>query len=429
MTTTYTALREGLSRLIGDWLSVTGAATGCTTTALKSTALAEYGNSYFSDGGYFILGPTGTSSAIEVRKVTSFVQSTYLASIFTNYPFTTAPTSMACELHKINPDKKKKALNVAIKSLYSWLRQEVVDETIMTEPNQIEYAVPSTITDIQQIFYSTWPASDTSDTELGSNMSFDNWTASAPDDWTASAQVTTAQEDDDDFVLSGSYSCKATIAASQTGTLYSDSVSSPTDYAGQRITFDMWVYCRTASRVKADIYDGSTTTQSSYHQGRGWERLSVSATMPTTPTALQGGISFASGTTALTIYCDDAHLMYRERKPTYEPYPLYGWDVYNSVLYLPASIVKNRLITLKGTTYLSTVDAEADTTEADEPQVQLLYAEAARYLYQELISTGPKEDITRHQQLAGYYSGEVERLKRRVGKLIPAHQMKVPGYP
>lgn len=59
-------------------------------------------------------------------------------------------------------------------------------------------------------------------------------------------------------------------------------------FAGRDVTVGIWILTSTASHVRIDIYDGSTSTYSDYHTGSGsWEWIEITKTCSASATAFR----------------------------------------------------------------------------------------------------------------------------------------------
>jgi phage-related protein len=132
----------------------------------------------------------------------------------------------------------------------------------------------------------------------------ESWSAgdsSAPDGWAMSGTAGSVAKEDT-TIKYGSYSMKI-ISGSSNSYKATYSHSDYDDYEGKTITFGMWVKCSTASKARIYIYDGTTTTNSSYHAGDGeWEWIEVEGQIGASNTELTFGCEVQSST--ITAYFD-----------------------------------------------------------------------------------------------------------------------------
>ena len=176
------------------------------------------------------------------------------------------------------------------------------------------------------------------------------------------------------------------------------------------MSFKVMAYCGVASRLRASISDGTTTTYSSYHSGNGWEELTVSAVMQATPTAVTVGAYLLSGATAVTFYLDEAILTMGQRAVNAGETPVYNWKQSDTVLELPYTPVFNQRIHLIGQGYLTSISADTDTMEVSEQHLPLLYEQALVILFQKFRK--PQMNTEYVDSQIAYHMGRVSELKR-----------------
>lgn len=156
---------------------------------------------------------------------------------------------------------------------------------------------------------------------------FEEWTdgvALAPDDWTAGGTgIAVAREST--IVKSGAYSMKLTNQASNEGYLLSDTTSNPQydldELEEKEVTYGMWVYTSTASRVRLRLGDEVGTfayTDSDYHTGGGdWEWLTVTRTLRAGITDIALRVQIETGT-SIVAYADGGVLKYGDAAYAYD---------------------------------------------------------------------------------------------------------------
>jgi len=107
---------------------------------------------------------------------------------------------------------------------------------------------------------------------------------------------------------------------------------------------------------------------------------------------------------------------------------LLNWTAHeNGVLEFRQSLSSDRPIRLIGIGYLSSVSADTDTMELDDPQTELLYAEAACFLYRRSLAKSPSETQGVYGLLLAYWENEVHRWRNRVGMGVPPTKRNAPG--
>ncbi len=126
-------------------------------------------------------------------------------------------------------------------------------------------------------------------------------TSVAPDGWTMTGTAGSVAREGT-IVKFGSYSMKITSGSSST---YSAeySFSDYSSYKGRTMTFGAYIYCGTADKARISIYDGVSTSNSSYHTGSStWEYVSVTAKIDSSATEITLSCEVAS--TSIAAYFD-----------------------------------------------------------------------------------------------------------------------------
>lgn len=416
MAKTRAQLRADLSKEIFDYWASKCSGNGTTATVVDTSLADRLRQPAGNQWVYFTSG----NNISECRRVLSYTATTItVARAFSN----ATATNETYELHSFDPVDLHFAIEYARTAIYRDVFLGIDDETLFTQANLNRYALPSTVVDVKQVKLGR--AYEAITKELLENAGFEKWTSSSdPEDWAAATELTLAQEDT--FVWQGGYSCKCT-ATTSAGEL-PQSISDPTDYAGQRLTFLARIYCMTASRVKVALYDGTTTTSSTdFHGGAGWELIEVSATMPSAPSEVTAKITNAAGTVH-AFYVDACHLWAGLKRPS-GPYSLeLNWDIVNDVLVLKSFPSHPRSLRIIGTGYLSAVTSDTASMEINDPQTQILYAAAAKWLYQQLSQREPGQDQPTAQAMIAYWDRELELRKRRHAMASPALKRNSPDF-
>ena len=185
----------------------------------------------------------------------------------------------------------------------------------------------------------------------------------------------------------------------------------------------------TSGEVKVALYDGTTQTASTdYHQGLGWETLSVSATMPSAPSEVTARIINDGPTTAFAYYIDSAILWSAQKRAASHYSLLLNWTTDGTTLEFPYTISESYPIRVVGTGHLSSGSADTDTMELDDPQTELLYAQAAVYLYRQILSKSPGQAQQSYLQLLAYWEEQVKRLKSSVAMSSPPVFRMAPSW-
>lgn len=423
MTTALSVMRQAVGKKMGE--VITGACdAGATTTSIPDADLAIYEDDELNNRWLLM---TSGSQAGEQTKISDFAQTNGVITLKT--ALTGAPAAGdTFEIHKYNPDDIEDALNEAITKAYPEFCQLLTNEDLTSKAYQHDYAVPSTLEGRpHQIWIERGLGWDFEDNKI-KNGGFEDWTGSSPDDWDTPTGITlsAAKEENEEPVKYGEYSAKCVVAANTAASHY-QTLDNPAYFDSQKCTYSEWVYCRTATRVKVAIVDNVGSTPSTvYHQGKGWELLKVVHTVTTSPTSVKGGVTVDSGA-AITIYRDNVMFVRGERQAD-RPYDLNHHWVYDEgagVVRFREALPEDRSIRLMGKGLLSTVSADTDTVELDEPEVQYLYAEAIAYMYWKVVGDSLGTDSQRYEQRRLYWQNEAERLRWRYKMRLPSAQIGV----
>jgi len=159
-------------------------------------------------------------------------------------------------------------------------------------------------------------------TNLGN---FDLWSAgttSAPDGWSLSGGGATIAREGTIKKI-GSYSAAITRNTSNPSLWQDCHTEKGIDYwKGRTVTLSCWSYATVANRLRIYIYDGITTTLSSYHTGDStWQLLTVTKTISDSATRLTAYLLYITdGDT--TCYSDGAMLVEGAMPYAFSPKPL-----------------------------------------------------------------------------------------------------------
>jgi len=424
MTTTLHNAMIALSKEIGDyWASTTNYAG--TSTTLVDTALQAKTNDWITDEAYAFLAeePASAAAIYDERKISSLSDYT-----LTTLAFSAAPgTGIDYEVHRLfSPSDKRIALVNAAKNVYPGCFNEVWDETLVC---------------------GNWLK----------DGSFERWTTSSNlTDWTETT-VTATQTSTLPYYKHGSYSCKLDTAA---GTLDQE-ITEFKDLQflrGRNATFTCQGWCDTASCLRLSINDGTTQTYSEYHAGDdAWTEDnprddSFYVTQYIDPNATQVTFTIHHGVAAATSYVDDARVISEPRGKLYighlglaqnRPHQVFIEPSYYSqqedwikvfdykvdpsgYLYIPTTYPADRRLRIRGIGYLdflaSGVSSTAwtSTIALDEPQLKVLVAEAALYLYTTMAlpnyESGTRDEFAK---ASTYWASEVEKRKAKFGMKSP----------
>uniref|UniRef100_A0A6M3JUI5 Uncharacterized protein n=1 Tax=viral metagenome TaxID=1070528 RepID=A0A6M3JUI5_9ZZZZ len=409
MTKTLASLRQGLSEWVGDWWS--GTVDSGEKNFLNDAALADKRDQ--ANSGQWVLFVSGTTSGTDdgqIRLIDSYSDEDNKYEIRWRRPLSAdLVAAVVYEIHRYHPDDIKRALNFARLSAYPYIYRFIDDSTTYVQESQREYALPSSMEGSPDEVYIT--DTITINDEILENNGFEDWDSSSdPADWGTATNLTLAQETT--FVWEGNNSCKCTSTAAA-GSL-PQTISSASAYAGQKLTFSAPVYANSATRIRLSIYDGTNTTYSSYHGGSGWEELTVSATMPASPSELTVKVEVAAGT-AMVFYVDGAcHLWASRRKPSGTPQPILNYRVNGTLLELPHCPATGRFIRVVGKGLLSSVSSDTDEMEVSDPQTFILYAASYLYLLEQSAARKPTDSTEIYKEI-GRTQARLAQLKRECG--------------
>lgn len=425
MSTTLLAAEQELSKQLGDSWQSTTTSTGSTTT-LVDTALMAKQNDWVTKETYDFITSEPAASGTQIyeeRLVSSLVNSTGTLTVLAHTGIIDDnSTHVSYEVHRLfSPSEKRRALIAAARLAYPHIFKEIRNEALVS---------------------GNWL----------NDGSFEVWSSStALTNWTKAGSSTLAQTSTAYYFKHGAYSCKISGAADnirQSVTNYDDLKR----LAGKAVTFTVQGWCDTASCLRIAIYDGTTYTYSDYHDGSDtWtennDPLEVTATIQDNPSVIAFIIYHDDAAGAS--YVDDARVISGDYGKIYignlglarnrphqvliEPRDYYTgepwlpirnitYDVTNGYMYLPYWVETDYRLRVLGIGYLNFLtSAGAASTDwvlasiaIDSPQLDILIAQAALYLYTEMsmpnFTQGTRE---KYMEMAGYWKQE---LADRVAK-------------
>jgi hypothetical protein len=379
-----------------------------------STELQDAGFDDFSGGGSgddslenFYIYLLGTNNDRFVRRAAAYDASAGKLTA-TGAAFSAESGSVDFELHRYHPIILRDLANDVSRSLWPMLHVPV-SRYLFTQQSQYQYDVPSAIRRGPDEIWLSRELETTHGNNILSNAGFGAFTGGVPDSWSATT-LDTAEEVAGTLpfnyaTIDGS-SVRCTSQTGNVGTLLQN-ISSPSTHSGQRITFQVWVYCLTSGKVRTQIDINSTnhtgtTGDGGEHRGAGWELLTHFEDSLITLSTLRFGVRVDSDATDNTeFYIGSAVAVVGPRQePQVKAEKLMNWkyreDMQGTTLrqyvHFPYDFPDNRLLEFKGKDYLSSVTAETDTFEAGKPQIDLLYMAMANELYEEYIAHIPDAD-------------------------------------
>jgi len=418
MTTTLANARIALAKDMGDyWASATTSAGNAGGTTMIDTALKNKSNDWITNDTWDIITEAAHAALNEERLVASLDNSTGTPTLNAAHSVQIG-SGIDYELHRVgSPSDKRLALIDAAKETFPFLYAKVRNQS-KTVGNWLL------------------------------NGDVEKWTASTePDSWARGGTITAAQETTAKLFTRGLSSCK--LSASTSGYLY-QSWTENDDLKflrGHTVHFRAKGWCNTASALRLAIYDGTTTTYCSYHDGdSAWtdldqDGLYVDATISETATDVSLRVYLDSATA--TAYVDDLQATCGNYDKVYvgdlsialnkgirvsyqwegnlqaEPWAIlrtFNLDAANGYLYLPNYLSIGYHLRIEGMGYLDFLASGAASTAwtatiaVDDPQLKILTAKAAAIMYRKLsqpiYSSG---DRTSFYGALGYWEREFER--------------------
>lgn len=429
MTTTLLLAEAELSRQLGDfWDSTTTSAGDASGTFLIDTGLKEQVDEWITPETFDML--TSGDQDEEERKVLSLNKETGTLTFLPHGG--DVASGVTYRVHRLfSASEKGRALVYAARHAFPHIFNERRDESKVL---------------------GNWLR----------NSSFEIWTASTVPDYFVKDTTTLAENTTAPYVFHGSSSMKLSTAA---GNVYTNNTQVPdfNELAGRSVTLRlMRAWCDTASCLRIAIYDGADYTYSDYHDGDSAVRnlsnpLYVTANIAYEPTEITFIIyhDVAAGTSYVDdlrmtdpvrnkIYIGDLnfaqdrpHQVSREQRRSLSPYSqrepwvaMKGWEVdKDDYLHIPAGISDYRL-RIEGIDYLDFILSGASSTDwsatiaIDSPQLDILVAEAAIYLYQQkLFPNYTTGDTDRYEYALRYWFEELRMRQGKFGMIAPATSM------
>lgn len=427
MATTREALRGllldaiGLAPFSGNASRTTSGAGNAGGTTVVDTALADYGDDYFSPWWVILPdGPSGSGSYAAQQVSTannSFVSSTGTLTVARAFSAQVA-SGAAYELSRHNPVHLHAALNQASRLTYPQLYVAKRDETLVVDNRLLNWD------------FETYSSGFTNWTEVpGAGAILNNTT----------------------YKWHGAQGARLTAAVNESCRMWQSIVSNPfeiLEITGKSVEFKAKVWCAVASvaRIGLSFDGGSTFTWSDYHTGaQQWETLSVSGGLSSTSSSVRCYLNVTAGGISRLAYFDRAYAsigdIYRYTIPSsiiegptrvsYENdqdvaegqfVPVFSGrieqDGATRYLFLPSGLPAGAILRLEGYGALSTTTTDAGTVEVDSPQTETLVAAAAWRLFEMLDAdaTGQETD----------YKQKAKDWKARYGELIANPGMRHP---
>lgn len=416
MSLTGNQLLTGFSRFIGDLefpqgLTTTGA--GSTTTTVD-TRLADFGDDYLI-GRYVRITENVNGNQYLSRRATDFVSST---GTITHPAFAGSTASGTdYELHRYSPDEKFSALDEARIFAYPALGKLVYKDILTGDGYTRVFDIPSSIRRGPVNVFIEEPVSVEDDWNYDGDPFGDDtskWSAS-------SCTLSTLSPSDDDKVLpkDHDHDCTIITTAATTAATVTQTVANMANSitaaraADRRMTMARWVYCTEASKVFLRLLDDNGTVASgSYHQGNGWELLTVEGVVSgANATTLSVRIVINSTANASEIAYQRGWFYFGTPERVVECYRMVPAsevrrDNTTQQVVLAFAPERGRQIRLVGRDILTALGTTAssqatNTMEVDEAEAEILYAEAAKVLYRRgILSSSVYEQLVPLIQVA-----------------------------
>lgn len=131
MALTKAALRESLSRMVGDWFPLTASASGAADGAtFITTQLDGYGNQLFQGNWLLVTSGTHGGATPKYRRITTFAGATPATFTLAGVALGSAIASaVTAEMHVFRPDLYSESVNRAIRARFPDLGVQGVDST------------------------------------------------------------------------------------------------------------------------------------------------------------------------------------------------------------------------------------------------------------------------------------------------------------
>ncbi len=432
MTITGANLLIGLSRFLGDELSVVALTASSTGTNLQmiDTALTGYGDDYFRNWWIRSIA-TGGSNQFLFRRCTSFAQATGILT--TLEAWTSTPQSAdTFQLHRFKPDNMFTALDEAAIRIYPEVAQIIYDETLTGDGITDSFDIPSAIRRGPVMILEEFPISTAPDWNLLEDPLGDDTTDYTATDTTA----TTVDSSSNDLIIPKyDFTCTKLATATTTNGQYDQVVANMANditaalAAGRTMTYAVWIYCTTADRVTVLFNDdnGAVAT-SSLHQGKGWELLTATGNVSdANATTLTTRINITNAAGAVDLWWNRGWFYFGDAARVRDIYSRSNpkrvrRDDTTQRIYLDFVPQRGYQLRLIGRDVLSalgdTISSQVtNTMEVDAENAPILYAEAARILFlREGLST---ENFPKVATRIGAATAERDRLANKWRTNLP----------
>jgi len=424
-----------LSKEIGDyWASTTTSAGNTAKTTLIDTALKAKAADWITDNAYDMINDSDSAADEEERKILDLVPNDGTLSVLAHSA--QIATSIDYRIHRLfTASDKRRALVRAAKLAFPSIHAEVRDENL-TVGNILRDPIPK------------W-----------------NWTATTTNTyWKASTGITLTETTTYPYYLRGGTSMK--ITGTQTGYAYQSDTQNADllKLAGKTVKFKCKAWCNTADALRLGIcYDGTNISYGDHHPGTSNWADEDNYNQPDDFLWVEKQIDYDPTAVSVRVYLDDADATayvndLRLEGPDYDKvyigslnlaqerphrvFQAHNQDVFkepwillhgckvgsDDYLYLPPSAIKDYQLRILGINYLDFYDTDGDvgtdwddTIAIDEPQTEILVAQAAIYLcMQKIMPTEDSATARQWQEALAFWTNELRERKKKFGMKLSA---------
>ena len=433
MSRTGEQILQAISEVLNDWWTSTTTSAGLTdATTIVDTKLQGFGDNRLA-GRYVRL----TEASNVVRRAVRNKQADGVLSVQEAFAAQVA-SGQDYQLHRYEPAMKFKAADHARLEMdvMETVFQVKLDDTNTSDgtENQV-FDIPSTIVQGPHLAFVEAPAPAEVDWNFLTTPQGDAETG-----WTANSLTLGTRDRDSHDLLVPKYNdtCQSfSVATTTNGTLAQAVAAMSSDITaalakGRKMTFAMWVYCLTASRVALKLTDDSTTTTGTAHQGRGWELLYVEKTISSTnATTLTATLDVTDDAGAVTGFAERRWLYYGDKERVCDagfnfstPLKVRLDDTQKHFSLPSGTAPRGYQIRLQGKAPLSALGTDlttqsTGTMEVDERTEKVLAVKAAELLLQWGILTADDQ---------AQVAGRIEAVKGRMAGLAREWNHKTENY-
>ena len=310
----------------------------------------------------------------------------------------TESESQEVEIHKyFTPTNIHSAINNAKDEQYQYVWDSVVDTTLFTRKNQVDYDVPSTINDVFRIQIEAQLQPNFDENILyteDASVDFEDWTESTypdgsatPTNLTCTKYGVTSQQDEWVPARYGNYVMKMLSSGSAGNITWT--MDNYAYYAGQEVVASVPIYCLTGDEFTVKVSDGVGSSSSSAHGGTGMELVEVTHSMDDSASEFVVSIESAGNTIvgfAMQIIVSRAERYLRKVWKVLD-----NWAIYDDLIRFDSQLADGLFLRLSGKTTFSDMSADTSTFTLDEPEIRIIYWAAIEKLYEQLAAGSPDD--------------------------------------